>query len=408
MTARAPALFCSAFSLQEGQGARVRAGAMRLNACSSSISPRERGRGEGSHLPGRALRVAREHGACVRLGKVPLFRAAAALHCHPEHREGSCLGASKGSGLRPNACSSSISTRERGRGEGAHLPGRALRVNACSCAVTRKIALFRVAAAARATFLSGKVAKAMHAAARAVLRTVPYAARRAPCPLSHPASRPSPARAIPARAPSACAAPGANSPIRGLEHARLALAPGCAARRWPTLPTATATSKATATAIARAQRACSGFALDIPPPSAAAGLRGRGPQGERVGRAHAPQAKDGHRRAPRRHADPRSGRCCRGSLSLATFFGWQSKVARAAAAARNREPCQALRKNHRSRAMRSARLRKSAPSPGAMRHPLPVGEGKCTRSLTRAMPRQCQGEHPPAQQRMNAHAQPRD
>ncbi len=45
---------------------------------------------------------------------------------------------------------------------------------------------------------------------------------------------------------------------------------------------------------------------------------------------------DGHRRAPRRHAHPRSGRCGRGRLSLVPFFADPKKGTRAAAAARNR------------------------------------------------------------------------
>ncbi len=120
--------------------------------------------------------------------------------------------------------------------------------------------------------------------------------------------------------------------------------------------------------------------LDLHPPSAAAGLRGKGPQGERVGHAHAPQAMDGHRRAPRRHADPRSGRCSRGRLSLVPFFADPKKGTRAAAAARNKgtwpsqsqseilrddksqwqphgtgQACDAARKNHRARASTTAR-----------------------------------------------------
>jgi hypothetical protein len=93
----------------------------------------------------------------------------------------------------------------------------------------------------------------------------PCAAHWPPCPRSHPAARPSPARAFRARARSAGAAPNANSPIPGLEQARLSLAPGCAARRGPTLPTATAPSKTTATAIARAQRGALALALDLHP-----------------------------------------------------------------------------------------------------------------------------------------------
>ena len=183
MTARAPALFCSVLSLQAGRGARVRAGVMRLNACSVPLSRREttngspQGMGRGSHLRSRVLCV-NDH---VCAGSVPLSR------------------------------------RERGRGEGAHLRSRVLCVNDRSCLGLGEAPLFRAAAAARATFLAGKVAKAIHAAACAVLRTVPCAARR----------------------PRA----GANSPIHGLEHARLSLAPGCAARRWPTLPRSKTTAR---------------------------------------------------------------------------------------------------------------------------------------------------------------------
>ena len=202
-----------------------------------------------------------------------------------------------------------------------------LRLNAGACAALRKAALFRAAAAARATFLSGKVAKAIHAAASAVLRTVPCAARR----------------------PRA----GANSPIHGLEHARLSLAPGCAARRWPTLPRSKATARAGTRTRAAGAAVGVGFLWFLSLPI---------------------QRKEPARRQP--HGTG--------------------------------QPCQAQRMNHRSRAMRGARLRKSAPSPGAMRHPRPVGEGKCARSLTRAMPRQYQGGPPPARQRMSAHAHRHD
>ena len=117
-----------------------------------------------------------------------------APRCHPEHREGSRPGAGEGSGLRPNACSSSLSTRETthgspqgtGRGEGSHLRSRVSCVNAGSRAEPRRVVLFRAAAAARATFLAGKVAKAIHAAACAVLRTVTSfahpALRKSRCP----------------------------------------------------------------------------------------------------------------------------------------------------------------------------------------------------------------------------------
>ncbi len=60
------------------------------------------------------------------------------------------------------------------------------RLNAGACAALRKAVLFRAAAAARATFLAGKVAKAIHAAACAVLRTVTSfahpALRKSRCP----------------------------------------------------------------------------------------------------------------------------------------------------------------------------------------------------------------------------------
>jgi hypothetical protein len=118
-----------------------------------------------------------------------------------------------------------------------------LSVGNCSCVVLGKVPLFRPAAAAQATFLLGKVAKAIHAAACAVLRTVPCAARR----------------------PRA----GANSPIHGLEHARLSLAPNCAARRRPTLPT----SKAIATA--RTQQADAHPALTSIPVNSGVRARNR-------------------------------------------------------------------------------------------------------------------------------------
>ena len=290
MTARAPALFCSVLSLQAGRGARVRAGVMRLNACSVPLSRREttngspQGMGRGSHLRSRVLCV-NDH---VCAGSVPLSR------------------------------------RERGRGEGAHLRSRVLCVNDRSCLGLGEAPLFRAAAAARATFLAGKVAKAIHAAACAVLRTVPCAARRVPCPLSHPASRPSPARAFRARARSACAAPGANSPIHGLEHARLSLAPGCAARRWPTLPRSKATARVARVLSffipLRQRRDCAGNARSV---------SARGEAAQAAERPHRDVA------GPRRHAHSRSGRCGRGRLSLVPFFADPKKGTRAAAAVRN-------------------------------------------------------------------------
>ena len=271
MTARAPALFCSVLSLQAGRGARVRAGVMRLNACSVPLSRREttngspQGMGRGSHLRSRVSCV-NDH---VCAGSVPLSR------------------------------------RERGRGEGAHLRSRVLCVNDRSCLGLGEAPLFRAAAAARATFLAGKVAKAIHAAACAVLRTVP-----------------------------------------------------CAARRWLTLRTSKATARA----------------LDLQSPSAAAGLRGTSTKCERDDRAHAPQAMDGHRRAPRRHAQARAP-AQRALLSGSAFFGSflcrpkernprrgsgteQGKLAKSKARAivhalraavqpgRTRQPCSAQDKSH--------------------------------------------------------------
>ncbi len=396
-----------------------------------------------------------------------------APRCHPEHREGSRPGAGDGSGLRPNACSSSPSTREtthgspqgtgrgegarlrsrvscmndhvcagsvplsrreRGRGEGSHLRSRVSCVNAGSRAEPRRVVLFRAAAAARATFLAGKVAKAIHAAACAVLRTVTS--------FAHPALRKSRcprllSRALDAARPACWQVASATS--------RPALLAGRLVRsrillRGQAQPAPSGRGRA-AHALRPARTRPSMGSNKRAFPSRPAALLGAGQRYERqrqqrvllifnphrqrrdcVGKARSVSAMGEaataaltRRRPGMAIGAPRAGTRTRAAgAAVGVGFLWflSLPIQRKEPARRQPhgtgQPCQAQRMNHRSRAMRGARLRKSAPSPGAMRHPRPVGEGKCARSLTRAMPRQYQGGPPPARQRMSAHAHRHD
>ena len=227
-------------------------------------------------------------------------------------------------------------------------------MNAGSCAALGKTARFRAAAAARATFHSGKVAKAIHAAARAVLRTVTRCAHPALRESHGPQLLPRALNAVRRLAQRELAHPWARTGAP-LPHARL---------RCP--------ARSSATNINGNVQSCSVRALDLPPPSAAAGLRGKSPQGERDGRAHAPQAMDGHRRAPRRPAHPRSGRCRRGRLSLVPFFADSKKGTCAAAAARNGSTLRAARARTTVQVQRSTSRRDAA---GRLRRKIPLRTG---------------------------------
>ena len=83
------------------------------------------------------------------------------------------------------------------------------------------------------------------------------------------------------------------------------------------------------------------LACGFSPPLDAADAAGISPQGERKGCARAPHAMDGDRRAPQAAAYPRSGRVRRGTFLWPTFF--QKKVARSAAAERNRAAYESVR-----------------------------------------------------------------
>ncbi len=251
MTARAPALFCSVLSLQAGRGARVRAGVMRLNACSVPLSRREttngspQGMGRGSHLRSRVSCV-NDH---VCAGSVPLSR------------------------------------RERGRGEGAHLRSRVLCVNDRSCLGLGEAPLFRAAAAARATFLAGKVAKAIHAAACAVLRSTPRDLPTGRSPARRLALRCSPA-ALSALASCFAAKPSPRLPGAGAQRMRCAqreLAHPWA-RTCAPFPRARLRCSALANATnvkgnVKGNSACSAHALDIQSPFGSGGTARERPAG---------------------------------------------------------------------------------------------------------------------------------
>ena len=169
-------------------------------------------------------------------------------------------------------------------------------VNARSCSALGKIPFSLAAAAARVTFLLGKVTKAVHATACAPLRGVTSfahpALRKSRCPRLLPralnavrrfALRCSPV-ALSALASCFAAKPGPRHPGAGAQRMRYAqreLAHPCArtcapcprARlRCSALANATKVKNKNHSNRARSARA---FALDLHPPSAAAGLRGK-------------------------------------------------------------------------------------------------------------------------------------
>ena len=311
------------------------------------------------------------------------------------------------------------------------------RLNAGACAALRKAVLFRAAAAARATFLAGKVAKAIHAAACAVLRTVTSfahpALRKSRCPRLLPraldAARPAYWQVASATSHPALLAgrlvrsrillrgqarpvpSGRGRAAHALRPARTRPSMGSNMRAFPSRPAALlgAGQRYPDQRQRRAQRALLIFNPHRQRRDCVGKARSVSAMGE------AATAALTRRRPGMAIGAPRAGTRTRAAgAAVGVGFLWflSLPIQRKEPARRQPhgtgQPCQAQRMNHRSRAMRGARLRKSAPSPGAMRHPRPVGEGKCARSLTRAMPRQYQGGPPPARQRMSAHAHRHD